>query len=233
MIGDLLVDLVLVCMCDNYELLGEIFSELYCYYQEVSGEVVDVDVVCYYMVLFFIVSIMQFFVIVVMLQFGDLYDIYIEFDLVLCCVVVYVLVEVMGIVIEVLLLIFVEVGVNVQLLMMFVDVVGQIEVGDDFQVFWCIVVFKLVEYLGCVDVMEVELWCLEWEDVEVLLGWCFEDFGQIDFVFEVFVCEVGVEYDECLLCLFMVQVEWCVQVFGGMVIGVLVSYIDLFVIEVC
>ena len=60
---------------------------------------------------------------------------------------------------------------------MFADVVGKIEVSDEFQRFWCVVVFKLVEYFGRVDVMEFELQCLEWEEVEVLLGWCFENHG--------------------------------------------------------
>ena len=81
MIGDPLADLASARMRDNYEPLGETFSELYRYYQEVSDEPADADVVRYHTVLFSTVSTMQFSATVATPQPGDPHDTYIEFDL--------------------------------------------------------------------------------------------------------------------------------------------------------
>ncbi|MCO1693404.1 phosphotransferase family protein [Pseudomonas aeruginosa] len=231
MIGDPLADLASARMRDNYEPLGETFSELYRYYQEVSGEAADADVVRYHTVLFSTVSTMQFSATVATPQPGDPHDTYIEFDLALRRVVVHALAEAMGIAIEAPSLTLVEAGANAQLLTMLVDAVGQIEVGDDFQASRRTAALKLVEYLGRADAMEVELRRLEREDAEALLGRRFEDPGQIDLALEAFVREAGAEYDERLLRLFMAQVERRVQVFGGTAIGASASHIDLPAIE--
>jgi len=231
MIGDPLADLASARMRDNYEPLGETFSELYRYYQEVSGEAADADVVRYHTVLFSTVSTMQFSATVATPQPGDPHDTYIEFDLALRRVVVHALAEAMGIAIEKPSLTLVEAGANAQLLTMLVDAVGQIEVGDDFQASRRTAALKLVEYLGRADAMEVELRRLEREDAEALLGRRFEDPAQIDVALEAFVREAGAEYDERLLRLFMAQVERRVQVFGGTAIGASASHIDLPAIE--
>ncbi|MFU7547892.1 phosphotransferase, partial [Pseudomonas paraeruginosa] len=133
MIGDPLADLASARMRDNYEPLGETFSELYRYYQEVSGEAADADVVRYHTVLFSTVSTMQFSATVATPQPGDPHDTYIEFDLALRRVVVHALAEAMGIAIETPSLTLVEAGANAQLLTMLADVVGKIEVSDEFQ----------------------------------------------------------------------------------------------------
>jgi len=231
MIGDPLADLASARMRDNYEPLGETFSELYRYYQEVSGEAADADVVRYHTVLFSTVSTMQFSATVATPQPGAPHDTYIEFDLALRRVVVHALAEAMGIAIETPSLALVEAGANAQLLTMLADAVGQIEVGDDFQASRRTAALKLVEYLGRADAMEVELRRLEREDAEALLGRRFEDPAQIDVALEAFVREAGAEYDERLLRLFMAQVERRVQVFGGTAIGASASHIDLPAIE--
>ena len=52
MIGDPLADLASARMRENYEPLGCKFSELYRYYQEVSGEPLEPDVIRFHTVLF-------------------------------------------------------------------------------------------------------------------------------------------------------------------------------------
>ncbi|HHQ2900908.1 TPA: phosphotransferase family protein [Pseudomonas aeruginosa] len=227
MIGDPLADLASARMRDNYEPLGETFSELYRYYQEVSDEPADADVVRYHTVLFSTVSTMQFSATVATPQPGDPHDTYIEFDLALRRVVVHALAEAMGIAIETPSLTLVEAGANAQLLTMLADVVGKIEVSDEFQRSRRAAALKLVEYLGRADAMELELQRLEREEAEALLGRRFENHGQIDAALEAFVRDAGPEYDERLLRLFMAQIERRVQVFGGSAIGASASHIDL------
>jgi aminoglycoside phosphotransferase (APT) family kinase protein len=231
MIGDPLADLASARMRDNYEPLGETFSELYRYYQEVTGEPADPDVVRYHTVLFSTVSAMQFSATVATPRPGDPHDTYIEFDLALRRVVAHALAEAMGVAIEAPPLVLIEAGPNARLLTMLEDAVGQIEVSDDFQKSRRAAALKLVEYLGRADAMEVELRRLEREDAEGLLGRRFEDHGQIDAALEVFVRDAGPEYDERLLRLFMAQIERRVQVFGSTAIGVSASHIDLPPIE--
>ena len=194
-ICDPLADLASARMRDNYEPLGETLSELYRYYQEVSDEPADADVVRYNTVLFSTVSTMQFSATVATPQPGDPHDTYIEFDLALRSVVVHALAEAMGIAIETQSLTLVEAGANAQLLTMLADVVGKIEVSDEFQRSRRAAALKLVEYLGRADAMELELQRLEREEAEALLGRRFENHGQIDASLEAFVRDAGPEYD--------------------------------------
>ena len=231
MIGDPLADLASARMRDNYEPLGERFSDLYRYYQEVTGEAADADVVRYHTVLFSTVSTMQFSATVATPQPGDPHDTYIEFDIALRRVVVHALAEAMGIAIETPQLPIVSAGPNAQLLMMLADAVEQIEVSSDFQKSKRTAAGKIVEYLSKADAMALHLQHVEQSDVEKLLGLRFDEYGQIDEALEAFVKSAGAEYDERLLRLFMAQIERRVLVYGATAIGGSASHIDLPPIE--
>src|SRR5690606_7015761 len=138
-------------------------------------------------VLFSTVSTMQFSATVATPQPGDPHDTYREFDLALRRVVVHALAEAMKEAITAPPLTLVETGPNSQLLVMLTDVLGQIEVSDDFQKTKYAAALKLVEYLGQADAMESELRLLEREDAEGLLGRRFDTYEQIDAALEAFV----------------------------------------------
>ncbi|MBD1586160.1 phosphotransferase family protein [Pseudomonas typographi] len=231
MIGDPLADLASARMRDNYEPLGERFSELYRYYQEVTGEPADPAVVRYHTVLFATVSTLQFSATVATPQPGDPHDTYIEFDIALRRVVVHALAEAMGIAIETPALDIVTHGPNAALLAMLADAVEQLEVHGEFQQSKRRAVSKIVEYLGRADAMALRLQRLDQQEVETLLGRRFDDNGQIDAALEAFVKQAGPEYDEPLLRLFMAQIERRVRVFGSTAIGASASHINLPPIE--
>src|SRR5690606_35169455 len=100
MIGDPLADLASARMGDNYEPLGDTFSDLYRYYQDVTGERPEPDVVRFHTALFSTVSAMQFSCTVATPQPGDPHDTYTEFDIALRRVVVHALAEAMGVPLE-------------------------------------------------------------------------------------------------------------------------------------
>ena len=227
MIGDPLADLASARMRDNYEPLGDSFADLYRYYQQVTGEPADPDVVRYHTALFATVSTMQFSASVATPQPGDPHDIYTEFDIALRRVVVHALAEAMGVPLQTPTLEIVSSGPNAQLLTMLGDALAQVEVGSDFQKTNLRAVSKLVEYLGRGDAMELRLRELEQQEAQVLLDRTFSDYSEIDAALEAFVKSAGPEYDEPLLRLFMAQIERRVLVYGSTAIGASASHIDL------
>ncbi|PBJ02512.1 phosphotransferase family protein [Pseudomonas sp. ACN5] len=227
MIGDPLADLASARMRDNYEPLGDSFAALYSYYQQVTGEPAEPDVVRYHTALFATVSTMQFSASVATPQPGDPHDTYTEFDIALRRVVVHALAEAMGIALEVPTLDIVTNGPNAQLLTMLSDALAQVEVGNEFQQTKLRAVSKLVEYLGRGDAMELHLRALEQQEAQALLDRTFSDYDEIEAALEAFVKSAGPEYDEPLLRLFMVQIERRVLVYGSTAIGASASHIDL------
>jgi hypothetical protein len=227
MIGDPLADLASARMRDNYEPLGDRFADLYRYYQQVTGEPADPDVVRYHTALFATVSTMQFSASVATPQPGDPHDTYTEFDIALRRVVVHALAEAMGVPLQTPTLDIVSSGPNAQLLTMLADALAQVEVGSDFQKTKLRAVSKLVEYLGRGDAMELHLRELEQQEAQVLLDRTFGDYSEIDAALEDFVKRAGPEYDEPLLRLFMAQIERRVMVYGSTAIGASASHIDL------
>ncbi|WP_297833493.1 phosphotransferase family protein [Pseudomonas sp.] len=227
MIGDPLADLASARMRDNYEPLGETFSELYRYYQQLTGEPADPDVVRFHTALFSTVSAMQFSSTVATPQPGDPHDTYLEFDLALRRVVVHALAESMGIGIEIPPQHIVETGPNASLLGMLEDSLAQLEVDTEFQQSRRKAVSKIIEYLGKADAMTLSLQRQDQHEAELLLGRRFDDYAQMDPALDAFVRSVGPEYDQRLLKLFMSQIERRVQVFGGTAIGASASHIDL------
>lgn len=227
MIGDPLADLASARMRDNYEPLGDSFATLYRYYQQVTGEPAEPDVVRYHTALFATVSTMQFSASVATPQPGDPHDTYTEFDIALRRVVVHALAEAMGIALEVPTLDIVTKGPNAQLLTMLSDALAQVEVGNDFQQTKLRAVSKLVEYLGRGDAMELHLRALEQQEAQALLDRTFSDYDEIEAALEAFVKSAGPEYDEPLLRLFMAQIERRVLVYGSTAIGASASHIDL------
>lgn len=231
MIGDPLADLASARMRDNYEPLGDTFSDLYRYYQDVTGERPEPDVVRFHTALFSTVSAMQFSCTVATPQPGDPHDTYTEFDIALRRVVVHALAEAMGVPLETPALDIATQGPNTALLMMLEDAVAQVKVSDEFQQSKLKSVSKLVEYLVKGDAMTLRLQALEQADAEALLGRTFDHYSEIDTALEDFVRSAGPEYDEPLLKLFMKQIERRVLVFGGTAIGGSASHIDLPPIE--
>jgi aminoglycoside phosphotransferase (APT) family kinase protein len=231
MIGDPLADLASARMRDNYEPLGDSFAELYRYYQEVTGEAHEPDVVRYHTVLFSTVSTMQFSATVATPQPGDPHDTYIEFDIALRRVVVHALAEAMRVPIETPPLDIIAAGPNAALLAMLDDAVKQIEVAEGFQQTRRQTATKLIEYLGRADAMGARLRELERQDVERLLDRELRPGEEPEAALEAFVLGAGGEYDVPLLKLFMAQIERRVQVFGGTAIGASSSHIDLPAIE--
>ncbi len=227
MIGDPLADLASARMRDNYEPLGDSFAALYRYYQQVTGEPAEPDVVRYHTALFATVSTLQFSASVATPQPGDPHDTYTEFDIALRRVVVHALAEAMGVALQKPNLDIVGTGPNAQLLTMLTDALAQVEVASDFQKTKLRAVGKLVEYLGRGDAMELHLRKLEQQDVQALLDRTFSDYSEIDAALETFVKSAGPEYDEPLLHLFMAQIERRVLVYGSTAIGASASHIDL------
>src|SRR5690606_3589265 len=125
----------------------------------------------------------------------------------------------------------VETGPNSQLLVMLTEVLGQIEVSDDFQKTKYAAALKLVEYLGQADAMESERRRLARAAAPGLMGRRSDTYEQIDAALEAFVREAGPEHDQPLLRLFMAQIERRVQVYGSTAIGASASHIDLPAIE--
>lgn len=227
MIGDPLADLASARMRDNYEPLGDSFAALYRYYQQVTGEPAEPDVVRYHTALFATVSTLQFSASVATPQPSDPHDTYTEFDIALRRVVVHALAEAMGVALQKPNLDIVGTGPNAQLLTMLTDALAQVEVASDFQKTKLRAVGKLVEYLGRGDAMELHLRKLEQQDVQALLDRTFSDYSEIDAALETFVKSAGPEYDEPLLHLFMAQIERRVLVYGSTAIGASASHIDL------
>jgi aminoglycoside phosphotransferase (APT) family kinase protein len=227
MIGDPLADLASARMRDNYEPLGDSFAALYRYYQQVTGEPAEPDVVRYHTALFATVSTLQFSASVATPQPGDPHDTYTEFDIALRRVVVHALAEAMGVALQKPDLEIVGTGPNAQLLTMLTDALAQVEVASDFQKTKLRAVGKLVEYLGRGDAMELHLRKLEQQDAQALLDRTFSDYSEIDAALEAFVKSAGPEYDEPLLHLFMAQIERRVLVYGSTAIGASASHIDL------
>lgn len=227
MIGDPLADLASARMRDNYEPLGDTFADLYRYYQQVTGQPADPDVVRYHTALFATVSTMQFSASIATPQPGDPHDIYTEFDIALRRVVVHALAEAMGVALEKPTLDIVASGPNAQLLTMLNDALAQVEVASEFQQTKLRAVSKLVEYLGRGDAMELRLRELELEEAQTLLDCTFARWEDIDPALEAFVKSAGSEYDKPLLRLFMAQIERRVLVYGSTAIGGSASHIDL------
>lgn len=227
LIGDPLADLASARMRDNYEPLGESFSELYRYYQQLTGEAPEPDVVRFHTVLFSTVSTLQFSSTVATPQPGDPHDTYLEFDLALRRVVVHALAEAMGVPIQAPPQTLHSQGPNHALLAMLKDALGQLAIADPFQQSKLGAVNKLVEYLGCADAMTLTLQAQDQREAEALLGRRFDDPHQLDTALEAFVAEAGAQYDRPLLQLFMSQIERRVQVFGKTAIGGSASHIDL------
>lgn len=227
MIGDPLADLASARMRDNYEPLGDSFAALYRYYQQVTGEPAEPDVVRYHTALFATVSTMQFSASVATPQPGDPHDTYTEFDIALRRVVVHALAEAMGVPLQTPKLDMVSSGPNAQLLTMLADALAQVEVGSDFQKTKLRAVSKLVEYLGRGDAMELHLRELEQQEAQVLLDHTFSDYSEIDAALEAFVKSAGPEYDGPLLRLFMAHIERRVLVYGSTAIGASARHIDL------
>lgn len=227
LIGDPLADLASARMRDNYEPLGESFSTLYRYYQALTGEAAEPDVVRFHTVLFSTVSTLQFSSTVATPQPGDPHDTYLEFDLALRRVVVHALAEAMGVAIEIPAQTLHSQGPNHALLSMLQDALGQVTINDPFQQSKLAAVHKLVEYLGCADAMTLTLQAQDRQEAEALLGRRFDDPQQLDAALETFVAEAGPEHDRALLQLFMSQIERRVQVFGKTAIGGSASHIDL------
>lgn len=227
MIGDPLADLASARMRDNYEPLGDTFADLYRYYQQVTGQPADPDVVRYHTALFATVSTMQFSASIATPQPGDPHDIYTEFDIALRRVVVHALAEAMGVALETPQLVVVENGPNAQLLTMLNDALAQVEVASEFQQTKLRAVSKLVEYLGRGDAMELRLRQLELEEAQTLLDRTFARWEDIDPALEAFVKSAGPEYDKPLLRLFMAQIERRMLVYGSTAIGGSASHIDL------
>jgi hypothetical protein len=227
MIGDPLADLASARMRDNYEPLGDSFAALYRYYQQVTGQPADPDVVRYHTALFATLSTMQFSASVATPQPGDPHDTYTEFDIALRRVVVHALAEAMGIGLETPDLAIVSNGPNAHLLTMLNDALAHVEVANEFQQTKLRAVSKLVEYLSRGDAMELRLRELEQQEAQALLDRTFECYEDIDEALEAFVKSAGPEYDEPLLRLFMAQIERRVLVYGGTAIGASASHIDL------
>lgn len=227
LIGDPLADLASARMRDNYEPLGESFSDLYRHYQQLTGEAPEPDVVRFHTVLFSTVSTLQFSSTVDNPQPGDPHDVYIEFDLALRRVVVHALAEAMGVAIETPQQMLHVDGPNQALLKMLNDALAQLTIDDPFQQSKLTAVHKLVEYLGCADAMTLSLQAQDRLEAEALLGRRLDDPQQLDAALEAFVAEAGADQDRALLQLFMSQIERRVQVFGKTVIGASASHIDL------
>lgn len=227
LIGDPLADLASARMRDNYEPLGEPFSALYRYYQEVTGEAPEPDVVRFHTVLFSTVSTLQFSSTVATPQPGDPHDTYIEFDLALRRVMVHALAEAMGVPVTTPQQTIHRQGANRPLLTMLEDALAQLRIDDPFQESKLAAVKKLVEYLGCADAMALTLQAQDQEEAHALLGQYFDDEHALDAALEAFVLQAGPEHDRALLTLFMSQIERRVQVFSHTAIGASASHIDL------
>lgn len=227
MIGDPLADLASARMRDNYEPLGCPFSELYRYYQQISGEPPEPDVVRFHTALFSTVSTMQFSSTVATPQPGDPHDTYIEFDIALRRVVVHALAESMGVTIETPVIPIEIIGPNSELLNMLSDAVEQVDVADPFQRTKLNAVRKIVEYLGKADAMTIALQAQDIHEASALLGRHVETIEELDAALEHFVINAGAEHDLALLQLFASQIERRVQVFGSTAIGASASHIDL------
>lgn len=227
LLGDPLADLASARMRDNYEPLGESFAALYRYYQEITGEPPQPDVVRFHTALFSTVSAMQFSATVATPQPGDPHDTYLEFDLALRRVVVHALAESMGVAIEIPALDLIANGPNAPLLSMLKDALAQLQVSDEFQKSRHTAVAKLIEYLGRADAMTLELQRQDLREAERLLGRTLGSYADLDEALEAFVGSAGPEHDLPLLRLFMAQIERRVLVFGGTAIGRSASHIDL------
>ncbi|WP_296261213.1 MULTISPECIES: phosphotransferase family protein [unclassified Pseudomonas] len=227
LIGDPLADLASARMRDNYEPLGESFSELYRYYQQLTGEPAEPDVVRYHTVLFATVSTLQFSSTVATPQPGDPHDTYLEFDLALRRVVVHALAEAMGVPIIAAQQTLQAQGPNHGLLTMLSDALAQVWIDDPFQQSRLTSVNKLVEYLSCADAMTLTLQAQDRQEAQTLLGHDLAHGQSLDAALETFVAQAGPEHDRALLTLFMSQIERRVQVFGKTAIGGSASHIDL------
>ncbi|WP_150304369.1 phosphotransferase family protein [Pseudomonas saliphila] len=227
MIGDPLADLASARMRDNYEPLGGPFKALYEYYQQVSGEPPEPDVVRFHTLLFSTVSTMQFSSTVATPKPGDPHDTYIEFDIALRRVVVHALAESMGVAIETPATPVKPQGPNAELLSMLSDAVEQVEAADPFQKTKLNAVRKIVEYLGKADAMMLELQAQDMREAEALIGQRFDHHQEMELALESFVTTADAEHDLSLLALFASQIERRVQVFGGTTIGASASHIDL------
>lgn len=227
LIGDPLADLASARMRDNYEPLGESFRELYRYYQQITGEPAEPDVVRYHTVLFATVSTLQFSSTVATPQPGDPHDTYLEFDLALRRVVVHALAEAMGVPITAAQQNLQRQGPNHGLLTMLSDALAQVSIDDPFQQSRLTSVNKLVEYVRCADAMTLTLQAQDRQEAQALLGHGLEHGQSLDAALEAFVAQAGPEHDRALLTLFMSQIERRVQVFGKTAIGGSASHIDL------
>lgn len=227
MIGDPLADLASARMRENYEPLGCRFSELYRYYQEVSGEPLEPDVIRFHTVLFSTVSAMQFSSTVATPKPGDPHDTYVEFDIALRRVVVHALSESMGIPIPRPSINIHTQGPNAPLISMLADAVEQVEATETFQQTKLNAVRKIVEYLGKADAMTLHLQAQYQKEAEQLLGQRFKTSEALDEALESFVQQAGPEDDHALFHLFASQIERQVQVFGRTAIGTSASHIDL------
>ena len=211
MIGDPLADLASARMRDNYEPLGSSFSELYKYYQQVTGEAAEPDVVRFHTALFSTVSAMQFSSTVTSPESGAPHDTYIEFDIALRRVIVHSLAECMGVDLVKPQQEIADQGPNRDLLMMLSDAVEHIHVADDFQKTKLNAVRKLVEYLGKADAMMPQLQRQDLEEANALLGEKFNSVELMEAGLERFVHTAGPEHDLPLLTLFASQIERRVQ----------------------
>ena len=227
MIGDPLADLASARMRENYEPLGCKFSELYRYYQEVSGEPPEPDVIRFHTVLFSTVSAMQFSSTVATPKPGDPHDTYVEFDIALRRVVVHALSESIGIPIPRPSIDIHTQGPNAPLISMLADAVEQVETTETFQKTKLNAVRKIIEYLGKADAMTLHLQAQDQKEAEHLLGQKFETPEALDEALETFVKQAGPEEDHALFQLFASQIERQVQVFGKTAIGASASHIDL------
>lgn len=231
MIGDPLNDLATMAMRHSYEPTGDEIGNLCRYYEEVTGEPLDIKVIRYHHALFSTVSCMQMVGPTSNPQPGDPHDVYTEWDIALRRSLRNVLEENLGVKLEKPAPLPERPGKNATLYTMLNDAVDNISTGDEVQAAQKFAARRLVEYMTRVDQYGDEINRLAAVEAEPLLGEYIEDKAERDARMEAFVRTAGSEHHPALLQYFTNEIERQVQVYGSTAIGESASHVRLEPIE--
>jgi aminoglycoside phosphotransferase (APT) family kinase protein len=229
LIGDPMIDLSTMRMRDSYEPLGDNILSLFRYYEEISGQPLDLSAIRYQTVVFALSSTMQFAGALAAPQPADPHEVYLEFDLALRRVLVLALAECLGVQLVQPAPVAPRSGPGPQaaLVSMVAQAAMRIEPANEVAAASRDSVAKLVEFLAVTEERGPELNRLAMGEAAAILGRSYGDHTLMEADLERFVTTSGPDLDETLLRYFAAQVERRVEVFGGTAVGRSASHVVL------
>ncbi len=199
MIGDPMVDLATMGMRNTIEPLGAPLPELVGYYEEVSEQPVDHDVVLFHVLQFSLLGTMQFSGTVARPEPGDPHAVYLQFDLALRRSILLALSRLAGVQLPDLPALPQTPGINAALMAKLADTISEIGPADDMAAAQKDHALEMLQWARLADMHSQYAVANDLADVSSLLGQSFGDWQSAEAALEQFVLQAGPEEDARLI----------------------------------